>query len=88
MTSPALVATTAGAWKKVATAIKTGTFRRATTEVQYFTYVDTGGAAPNAATVTSGLANRIDSKIILNNSVNVDAYIYSVDVVGNVEVQL
>ena len=87
MTTPALVPITPkDAWQKVATAIKKGNFivKDSGPSAYYYTYVDTGDAAP----VTTPIGNIINKEIELNNSVDVDFYIYAVGAVGVIETQL
>lgn len=87
MTTPALVPITpAGAWQKVATAITSGRFiiKKTGPDAYYYTYVDTGDAAPT----TIPIGNRINREIEFSNSVAVDFYIYAVGAVGVIETQL
>lgn len=87
MTTPALVnITPAGAWQKVATNITHANFIiKHTGPLAYFwTYVDTGDAAPSGLT----LGNIFFDSIELNNSVGIDFYIYCKGAVGIIETQL
>ncbi len=88
MTTPALVPTLKDAWKKVATSITSGTFIKKSPETQAYTYVDTGDAAPNAATITSGLGNIFKGALPWSVSVPSDFYIYSYGAAGRVETQI
>ena len=87
MTTPALVPITpANAWQKVATAITGGRFIKKDSgpDAYYYTYVDTGDAAPSGLSV--GIS--FDDEVSLSNSVAVDFYIYCVGAVGVIETQL
>lgn len=88
MADPALInITPKDAWQKVATNITTGRFiikDASGPGLYYYTYKDTGGAAPTGLT----LANVIDEQVEFNNTVGADFYIYAKDAVGKIEAQL
>ena len=88
MANPSLETLTADTWTKVATAVTNGNFllKSNSPAVYYYTYVDTGGAAPAGLT----LANQIPygSQLVFKNSDSSDVYIYAKGAVGSIEVQL
>lgn len=87
MTTPALVSITpADAWQKVATAITSGRFiiKQTGPKAYYYTYVDTGDAAPT----TIPIGKIINREIEFSNSTAADFYIYCVGAVGVIETQL
>ena len=89
MADPALIAITPkDAWQKVATNITTGRFiiKNSSPNQYFYTYVDTGSAAPTTAPTPFG--NPIDEDVEFNNSVGADFYIYAKDAIGQIEVQL
>ena len=87
MTTPANVPIApANAWQLVATNITSGNFiiKSSGPSAYYYTYVDTGDAAPT----TTPIGNRIDREISFSNSVASDFYIYCAGAVGVIETQI
>ncbi len=87
MTTPVLVPITpAGAWQNVATNITNGRFiiKNGDPDTYYYTYVDTGAAAP----VGTPIGNIINQEIEFNDATPSDFYIYAVGAVGVIETQI
>ena len=88
MANPLLITITpANAWQKVATNATKGQIiikDRSGPNAYYYTYVETGDAAPTGIPI----GNIFDDVLEIDNSIGIDVYVYAVGAVGKVEAQL
>lgn len=89
MADPVLITITPkDAWQKVATAKTVGRFiiKNSDPDHYFYTYVDTGSAAPTTTPIPFG--NLIDDQVEFANNASADFYIYAKGAIGQIEAQL